>query len=165
MSIDIRKGKKDDLNAVFSLVKELAEYENEPDSVKTTADYYVEQFEKKLFSTIVAEKDGEIIGIAIFYDTFSTWRGKMLYLEDFVVREAYRKTGVGQLIFDAFIQEAHDRDCKMVKWQVLDWNTPAIKFYEKNEATIEKEWWNGKIIFSTLYSVLIATGVWWWLWI
>ncbi len=79
--------------------------------------------------------------------TFSTWKGKMLYLEDFVVKEAFRKKGVGQVLWNKYIDIAKEKDCALVKWQVLDWNEPAVKFYEKNGATIEKEWWNGKIIF------------------
>ena len=71
----------------------------------------------------------------------------MLYLEDLVVTAPERRNGIGQLLFNAFVEEAHRLNCVMVKWQVLDWNTPALKFYENNAATIEKDWWNGKIIF------------------
>jgi len=85
--------------------------------------------------------------MALYYMTYSTWKGRMLYLEDFVVQEAFRKAGIGQQLFDGFLQEANNKGCKLVKWQVLDWNVPAIKFYEKNKAIIEKEWWNGKILF------------------
>jgi GNAT superfamily N-acetyltransferase len=95
----------------------------------------------------VAELNDEILGMALYYMTFSTWRGSMLYLEDFYVSENYRSAGIGQLLFDAYINEAKERGCKMVKWEVLDWNTEAIKFYERNGAVIEKQWWKGKIIF------------------
>ena len=79
--------------------------------------------------------------------TFSTWKGRMMYLEDFVVNPEYRGQGIGQQLFDSFIAEAKAQDCNLVKWQVLDWNEPAVRFYERNKATIEKEWWNGKIVF------------------
>lgn len=78
---------------------------------------------------------------------WSTWKGKMLYLEDFVVKENVRGHGVGKLLFDALIAEAKRLDCVMMKWQVLDWNIPAIRFYEKYDTVFDKEWWNGKIYF------------------
>jgi GNAT superfamily N-acetyltransferase len=80
--------------------------------------------------------------------TYSTWKGRMLYLEDFVVKERSRRQGIGQLLFDAFLAEAKARGCRLAKWQVLDWNTPAVNFYEKQSAIIEQEWWNGKILFQ-----------------
>ncbi|MEL6275632.1 MAG: GNAT family N-acetyltransferase, partial [Bacteroidota bacterium] len=82
-----------------------------------------------------------------YYMTYSTRKGRMLYLEDFVVRHSERGKGIGQQLFQVFLDEAHRRECRMVKWQVLDWNTPAIKFYELQGATIESNWYNGKIIF------------------
>ena len=82
-----------------------------------------------------------------YYIAYSTWRGRMLYLEDFVVAEAHRSSGLGQRLFDTFVAVAREKDCRMVKWQVLDWNVGAIRFYERQNATIETEWHNGKIIF------------------
>lgn len=76
-----------------------------------------------------------------------TWRGKFIYLQVFVVKEALRQEGIGQLLFDEVVSIAKQSGAKLLKWQVLDWNTPAVKFYEKNRAMIEKEWWNGKIMF------------------
>lgn len=147
MDINIRQADYQDMEAVFALVKELAIYEKARHEVTVDADYYKECFENGVFEATVAEKNGSIIGICIYYMTYSTWKGRMLYLEDFVVKEQYRQLGVGQMLFDHFITVAKEKKCLLVKWQVLDWNTPAIKFYEKNGATIEKEWWNGKIIF------------------
>ena len=146
--IIIRKATPDDLSAIYNLVIELAIYEKEPDAVTTTLDDYHHAFNSDLIKPLVAESNGEILGMTISYLTFSTWRGRMLYLEDFVISEKHRRKGIGDLLFDAVIQQAHDLDCRMVKWQVLDWNTPAVNFYRKKKATIEKEWWNGKIIFS-----------------
>ena len=86
--------------------------------------------------------------MAFFYAAYSTWKGKMLYLEDFLITEEYRRQGIGQLLFDAFIEEGKKRGVFLLKWQVLDWNEPALKFYEKNKALIEKNWWNGKLVLK-----------------
>lgn len=147
MNIQIRKATLQDIPEIHGLVKELAIYENKPEAVTASITDYQRDFLKEEWDSIVAEDDGEIIGITIFYNTYSTWKGLMFYLEDFVVKEPYRRTGVGQLLWDAILQEAKDRNCVMMKWQVLDWNKPALKFYKKNGATIEKGWWNGKIFF------------------
>jgi len=148
MKYQIRKGKTPDLQAIYELVYELAVYEKEPDSLTASLEDYHRDFAEGAFETIVAEKDGEIIGMALYYPTYSTWKGKMFYLEDFVVKESVRGQGVGQMLFDAFIEEARKKKARLVKWQVLDWNTPAVKFYEKNKAKIEKNWWNGKIFLD-----------------
>ena len=143
----IRKAIRSDLTGILGLVKELAIFEKEEDAVKARIDDYETAFDEGLISAHVAEKDGKIIGMALYYMTFSTWKGHMLYLEDFYVTEHHRSGGVGQKLFDAYLQEAKDRGCKMVKWEVLDWNDKAIKFYKRNGATIETQWWDGKIIF------------------
>ena len=148
MIYSIRKADINDLKAIYDLVVELAVYENEPDAVTATLTDYKKNFKAKVFQSIVAEHNGKIIGACIYYITWSTWKGRMVYLEDFVVTETYRKKGVGQLLFDQFLVEAKEMNATMVKWQVLDWNKPAILFYEKNKAIIEKEWWNGKIFFK-----------------
>lgn len=143
--IKIRKIKVSEMQKAYELVRELAIYEKAAESFTIGLEEYNKQFEDKLFDVLVAEHNSAIIGMALYYPTFSTWKGKMMYLEDFVVQEAFRKSGVGQLLFDAFIQEAKTEDCKLVKWQVLDWNEPAINFYKKNNATIEDEWLSCKI--------------------
>jgi len=143
----IRKATYDDLEAVHRLVGALAVYEKAADEFLATMEVYQNNWKNKVFDIIIAEKEEKVIGMALYYLTFSTWKGRMMYLEDFVVDEDYRQQGIGQLLFDAFIAESKAQDCKLVKWQVLDWNSPAVNFYEKNGATIEKEWWNGKIIF------------------
>jgi len=146
-SIQIRFAKREDLQAIRQLVIELAIFEEAPNAVKATNLDYEMAFDSKLISMLVAEDQGVIKGMTLFYDTFSTWRGKMLYLEDFVVSQKYRNQGIGSQLFKATISEAKARHCKMIKWQVIDWNEGAIKFYKEKGATIEKEWWNGKIIF------------------
>jgi GNAT superfamily N-acetyltransferase len=143
--INIRQAVKSDIATIFSLVEELALYEKAPEAVITNVEIYEKDFEAGIFEAIVAEKEGEIIGMALYYMAYSTWKGRMLYLEDFVVRDAFRCYGAGQMLFDAFLAVAKQKNASLVKWQVLDWNEPAIKFYEKNNAIIETEWWNGKI--------------------
>ena len=146
-SISIRTATIEDIPSIFSLVKELAIYEKAEHEVYVDMAYYKEAFTNGIFDSIVATINGDIIGICIYYTTFSTWKGKMLYLEDFVVREAYRQNGVGQLLYNELVSIAKAEGFKLMKWQVLDWNEPAIKFYEKNQAVIEKEWWNCKLVF------------------
>ena len=145
MNIILRKATIKDIPAIYSLVEALAIYEKEPEAVTATVEDYLIDFEAGIFQAHVATKEDKVIGMALYYMTYSTWKGRMLYLEDFVVFESYRRKGIGQLLFDAVLQEGKDRNCRLVKWQVLDWNDPAVRFYEKNKATIEKEWWNCKI--------------------
>lgn len=147
MATTIRKGKTEDLQQVHELVRELAVYEKAEHEFIATLEDYQNDFKEGIFEVLLAEIEGEVVGMCLYYMTYSTWKGKMLYLEDFVVKQTYRQAGIGQQLFDAFIQEAKVKECRLTKWQVLDWNEPAIKFYEKNNAIIEKEWWNGKIIF------------------
>jgi GNAT superfamily N-acetyltransferase len=135
------------LQYVHDLVRKLAVYEKAEHEFIATLEDYQNDFKEGIFEVLLAEIEGEVVGMCLYYMTYSTWKGKMLYLEDFVVKQTYRQAGVGQQLFDAFIQEARAKGCRLTKWQVLDWNEPAIKFYEKNNAVIEKEWWNGKIIF------------------
>ncbi len=149
MQINTRKATLSDLPDLIQLVRELAHYEKAPDEVWATLEDYERGFANKDFESIVATNDeGAIMGAAIFYLTWSTWKGRMLYLEDFIVKQEVRQGGIGSLLFQAFLRRAEELECRLVKWQVLDWNEPAIKFYEKVGATIEKEWWNGKIIFE-----------------
>lgn len=147
MKISIRKATRVDLRAALDLVIELAVYEEEPDAVTASIEDYQLAFDENRIQILVAEDAGNIVGMALYYLTFSTWKGKMMYLEDFVVTESYRRTGVGEMIWQALTEDCKRQKCILLKWQVLDWNQPAINFYKKNNATIEKEWWNGKIYF------------------
>ncbi len=146
--ITIRKAQKDDLPAIYALVKELALYERSPESVTATIEDYYQDFEDNIFESIVAERNSEVIGMALYYMTYSTWRGRMLYLEDFVVKESERKLGIGKLLFDEVIEIAKSKKAVLLKWQVLDWNDPAIQFYKKYDTIFENEWLNGKLFLD-----------------
>lgn len=148
MEITIRKATLADVPAMHSLVRELAIYERAEDQFVATVEEYERDFAAGIYQTIVAEAESKVVGMALYYMAYSTWKGKMLYLEDFVVYEAYRRFGIGQLLFEAFLEAARQEGCRLVKWQVLDWNEPALRFYEKNNAIIEREWWNGKIFLT-----------------
>ena len=148
MDINIRKAELSDIPAILSLVKELAVYEKAGDQVSATINDYENAFNENIFESQVAEINGQVVGMTLYYMTYSTWRGKMLYLEDFVISEKHRSQGIGQVLFDAFLKEAKRKKVAMVKWQVLDWNEPAIAFYKKYNAIFDKGWWNVKIFFD-----------------
>lgn len=148
MEISIRKAEEKDIPAIHELVRELADYEKGLHHVSTTPESYLKDFREKVFDGIVAERDGEILGMAIYFLAFSTWRGRMLYLEDFVVKESERRSGIGALLFEAFLKEAKRQNASLVKWQVLKWNDPALKFYDKYNAVMDDEWFDGKIYFK-----------------
>lgn len=154
MKTTLRKANKKDLKATLDLVKELALYEKAPQEVTVTLGDYEADFDNKVFDIIVAEQENEIVGIAFYYMAYSTWKGKMLFLEDFVVKEELRGQGIGRLLFKAYLEEAQKLNVSLAKWQVLDWNEPAINFYEKYNSTIEKEWYNGKILKEDIEGVI-----------
>lgn len=149
MNIHIRKATLSDMSFIQNLVTELAIYEREPDAVEATIADFESAFKDNIFDVFVATHEDKVIGMALFYMTFSTWKGRCLYLEDFYVQPQYRKHGIGQQLFDAFIEEAKRQNVNMAKWQILDWNEQALGFYRKNQATIETNWWNGKLFFKT----------------
>lgn len=145
MEITIRKGIKQDLGYVLELIKELADYENALDQVKIT----IEELENDGFgahpyySFLVAEHKGQIIGLSFYWIRYSTWKGKFLYLEDFIVKKAFRRSGVGAALFETTIKTCKELKLNGMCWQVLDWNTPAINFYKKYDAEISSAWLNG----------------------
>lgn len=138
----IRKGTKEDMSAVLELIQELAIFEKEPDAVVVTvADLERDGFgSNPLFETFVAEHNGEIIGMALFYYRYSTWKGKTIHLEDLIVKESYRGTGAGSALYTAVMQHAKAQGLRRVEWAVLDWNTPAVNFYEKTGAKVFADW-------------------------
>jgi GNAT superfamily N-acetyltransferase len=140
----IREGKKADLPRVLELVKELALFERAPEQVTNTVSLMeVDGFgDRPIYGMYVAESDGVIVGISIFYYRYSTWKGRRLYLEDIIVTEAERGKGIGKLLFDRTMQKTLEDNCTGMMWQVLDWNEPAINFYKKYGAKLDDEWVN-----------------------
>lgn len=141
--MNIRKGTETDFPQVIGLIQELANYENAPNEVTNTIEQMKEDF--SLFELIVAEDKDTIIGIAIFFPYYSTWKGKCIYLEDIVVTEKKRSNGIGKLLFDEVVSFAKEFKAKRLMWQVLDWNKPAINFYKKLNADLDDEWINCKL--------------------
>jgi GNAT superfamily N-acetyltransferase len=148
MIINIRKAGLEDMEGIHALVRELAEYERGLHRVTTSPASYREDFGRGAFEAFVAEADGEIVGMALYFGMFSTWRGRMLYLEDFVVKESMRGNGIGAKLFEAFLEVAKRQEVALVKWQVLRWNEPAINFYKKYDVVFDDEWVDGKIYFD-----------------
>jgi GNAT superfamily N-acetyltransferase len=148
MSIIIRKANEEDMEPIHALVRELAEYEKGLQNVTTSPESYLVDFRDKVFDAFVAEKEGEVVGMALYFVAYSTWRGRMLYLEDFIVRESERGSGIGALLFDAFMEEAKRQKVALVKWQVLRWNEPALNFYRKYQTVLDDEWVDGKIFLG-----------------
>jgi GNAT superfamily N-acetyltransferase len=140
--MQVRQGTKADMKAVLSLIQELAIFEKEPDAVVITeADLIRDGFgENPLFHTFVAEENGEIIGMALYYYRYSTWKGKTIHLEDLVVRENKRGTGAGFALYSAIIEQGKKDNVRRIEWNVLDWNTNAINFYEKSGAKVLPDW-------------------------
>lgn len=138
----IRKGQKEDMEGVLELIKELAVFEKEPDAVLITVDDLIcDGFgDKPLFEVFVAEKENEIAGIALYYYRYSTWKGKTIHLEDLVIRESMRGTGLGYALYSEIIKQGQKDKVRRIEWNVLDWNTPAIDFYEKSGAKILDDW-------------------------
>ena len=139
----IRKGTKEDMKAVLDLIIELAVFEKEPDAVVITEEDLIKDgFESNpLFHTFVAEKNGEIVGVALYYYRYSTWKGKTIHLEDLVVKENQRGTGAGFALYSEIIKQGKKDKVRRIEWNVLDWNENAIKFYEKSGANILKDWY------------------------
>jgi GNAT superfamily N-acetyltransferase len=145
--IDVRRARKEDCPRMLELVKELAIYERAPDEVTVTLEHFTESGfgPKPVWWALVAEADGEIVGFAMYYIRFSTWKGQRMYLEDFIVTDAYRGKGIGKLLFDELIEEAKEKKFNAIVWQVLKWNEPAINFYKKYNASLDGEWYNCSI--------------------
>lgn len=156
MAFTIRKGTKSDLPRLRELIVELAIYEKEPDAVEVT----IEELEidgfgpNSIFDFFVAEKEGKLEGIALYYFKYSTWKGKCLFLEDIVVNEKLRGFGIGKLLFDEVVKVAAHHNCKRMEWQVLEWNTPAINFYKKKyNAELDPEWLNGRLVGDQIQKI------------
>ncbi|MBS1535553.1 MAG: GNAT family N-acetyltransferase [Flavobacteriaceae bacterium] len=138
----IRIGNPTDMPAVLELIRELAIFEREPDAVVVTADDLVRDGfgPQPMFGTFVAEMNGEIVGMALYYYRYSTWKGRTIHLEDLIVREALRGQGIGEALYAHVLRQAQKDKVRRVEWNVLSWNTPAIDFYEKSGARVLDDW-------------------------
>lgn len=142
MMFTIRNAKKEDMPQVLHLIKELAIFEKEPDTVEVT----VEDLEHDgfgahpAFHCFVAEVHSKVEGIALIYNRYSTWKGKILHLEDLIVSKSMRGSGMGTALLDEVIKYGHSLGVKRINWEVLDWNEPAIAFYEKKGANVMRDW-------------------------
>ncbi|TKC06123.1 GNAT family N-acetyltransferase [Pedobacter frigoris] len=144
MSTTLRVAERKDCGRLLELVQELALYEKAPQEVTVKLEEFEDAGfgENPVWKAFVAEDENKIVGFALYYVRYSTWKGCRLYLEDFIVTESHRGKGIGKLLFDAIIQEAKDKGYNGMNWQVLDWNQPAINFYDKYAATYEADWLN-----------------------
>lgn len=144
----IRSAQRGDEFAIMELIRALALYEKAPDEVVNTAeDLGTHLFAEKICDALVVEEEGKIVGFALYYTNYSTWKGKCLYLEDFFILPEYRRSGIGSQLFDKVVEIAKDRGVKRMDWQVLEWNEPAINFYKKKNAVLDLEWINGRFFF------------------
>lgn len=146
-NIIIREGKTEDLPSVLNLVKELAQYEKAPDEVTVTLTEMEEEGfgVNPLYKFFVAELNKEIIGIALYYYKYSTWKGRCIFLEDIIVTEKWRGNAIGMKLFNEITKVAYNQKVKRIEWQVLNWNEPAINFYNKMPVLMDNEWINCKM--------------------
>jgi len=142
MSFIIREGQEKDVQAVLDLIIELAVFEKEPDAVEITVDDLLRDgfSEHPKFKLFVAEENAVVIGIALFYERYSTWKGKTIHLEDLMVTQSKRNIGAGKALYTAVLKYAYDHDFNRVAWEVIDWNVNAINFYKSTGATYLNNW-------------------------
>ncbi|NCD71874.1 GNAT family N-acetyltransferase [Mucilaginibacter agri] len=147
MEIKIRVAKRDDCARLLDLIHELALFERAPEEVTVSQHEFEEAGfgPNPVWKAYVASLDGLIVGFALYYVRYSTWKGCRLYLEDLIVTEAFRGKGAGKMLFNRLIQEAQELGFNGMTWQVLDWNEPAIAFYKKYEANVEAGWLNASL--------------------
>lgn len=144
----IRFAQQGDEVEIMALIRALALYEKAPEAVINTPEALGKHlFEEKICSSFVALQDDKIVGFALYYTSYSTWRGKCLYLEDLFVLPEYRNLKIGSLLFDKVVEIAQNEGVKRMDWQVLEWNQPAIDFYHRKQATLDPEWVNGRLFF------------------
>jgi len=142
MPIKLREAIKTDMDSVLALIKELAAFENEPDAVEISVDILIKDGfgDNSSFKVFVAELESQIVGMALFYPRYSTWKGKSLHLEDLIVQQKYRGRGIGNKLYTMVLKYANDNNYKRVAWEVLDWNKVAIDFYKSTGAKVFDEW-------------------------
>ena len=146
----IRRGVKEDIPQTLQLIKELAEYENSLDKVSNTIEVLEKDGfgEDPVFNLFVAEKNKNIIGIALTFFRYSTWKGKVLYLEDLIFKSNHRRQGAGKKLFDEVTKFAKEESCVGLSLQVLDWNEIGINFYKKYNMKFDDEWINCYLEFD-----------------
>ncbi|WP_299674723.1 GNAT family N-acetyltransferase [uncultured Dokdonia sp.] len=156
MNYLIRKAQATDMPDVLSLINELAVYEKEPDAVKISVDTLIKNGTgtNPLFTCFVAEHEAKIIGMALVYFRFSTWEGKSLHLEDLIVSDIHRGKGFGKALYNEVMRYAIQQDVNRVEWVVLDWNTPAITFYENSGALLLKDWYLAQMNRERLHNYI-----------
>lgn len=142
MEFSIREAHPKDMVHVLRLIKELAEFENEPDAVEVNADDLIDHGfgDQKSYHCFVAEHNHTIVGMALVYPRFSTWKGRVIHLEDLIVTEKMRGSGLGSALLNEVVKYAHELGVKRLSWEVLDWNEPAIRFYEAKGAHVMRDW-------------------------
>jgi GNAT superfamily N-acetyltransferase len=155
---NIRIATKQDCPRLIELVQELADYELAPQEVTVTPQEFEDAGfgQKPVWKAFVAEVDGNIEGFALYYVRFSTWKGSRLYMEDFYVTERMRGNGIGKRLFETIITEAKELNFNGMNWQVLDWNEPAINFYNKYQSNIEQGWLNASLSKEQIQTVLVS---------
>lgn len=141
----IREARAEDAGLILQFVRELAQYERAPDAVKVgegelARDGFPEGAGERYYECLIAEEEGEAAGMALFFPVYSTWRGRSMHLEDLFVRPRFRGRGIGKALLKKVAAVAVERDCALLFWHVLDWNTPAIEFYRSLGATMLEDW-------------------------
>lgn len=146
----IRVARLEDVKSIHELIVELAIYEKAPNEVKVTVEELAADGfgSDPAYKCIVAEKDNKVVGFALYYMRYSTWKGRCVYLEDFLVKKELRGQGIGDLIFKEMLAICKNLNVRLMTWQVLDWNEPAIRFYNKYGSVYDGGWLNGKIYFK-----------------
>jgi len=147
MEVNIRIAQAEDCPSLLELINELALYEKAPAEVTVNLNHFIEAGFgiNPVWKAFVAVVNKQIVGFALYYTRYSTWKGCRLYLEDFIVTENMRGKGIGKLLFEKVIEEAKSEKYNGMVWQVLDWNEPAINFYNKYKAHLESGWLNAAL--------------------
>lgn len=151
----IRIAEEKDCERLLELIQELAVYEKAPEEVTVTLEEFKDAgFDlNPVWTAFVYEENNVIHGFALFYIRYSTWKGRRLYLEDFIVTEKQRGRGIGKALFERVIQEAKEKGYQGMVWQVLDWNEPALNFYRKYAAETESGWLNASLSRDQILSL------------